>query len=597
MTAPGVFGKLLLLGRALPHGGAALASLFIGSSLAAGVLPVVGIVAVAELVGAIANERSGTAVTAQVALVACVQIGIVTIGHLRHLAGETLGDRLSAWMHDEVMAAVLDPLGVAHLEHPEVADEIERMQELEWDVGPMTQIVATLGRTASQVVSGIGSLALLASFRWWVAALALAAVIITHRQLGADEYRIVESREANAELARRANWFFRFGVQPDAAKEIRVFGLSRWAADNFERRTREFLSDVWALRRLRLRPVGISVTTVAALTGASFWALAAAVASGELNAEGAARYGQALLGSLELGYGSIAVWAIHQGAASLPHVFGLAAHTRGLDAVRSGTGDLPDSPLGEIRFENVEFAYPDQEPVLRGLDLTIIGGQSTALVGINGAGKTTMIKLLAGLYQPARGRITVDGMDLRTVDLPSWRRQLAVLPQQFLRLELSAADNVALGREASEPELQAAAAAAGASAAVAALSGGWQTPLSRAYDGGAELSGGQWQRVALARAMLAIGQGASVLVLDEPTASLDVEAEARFFDEVLETLHGVTVVLVSHRFSTVRRADRIVVLADGQVVEDGTHAELMAARGPYAEMFSLQAGAFRDESS
>jgi ATP-binding cassette subfamily B protein len=262
--------------------------------------------------------------------------------------------------------------------------------------------------------------------------------------------------------------------------------------------------------------------------------------------------------------------------------------------------------------------------VFTGLNLTIHAGQSLAIVGENGAGKTTLVKLLARLYDPSilsgsahppglpssahpsgspgsarpPGRITVDGIDLRELDARSWQRRIAAIFQDFVQYQLPAYDNIALGaveRFADLSGVEDAARRAGALDVVAQLPRGWETVLSRQYTGGADLSGGQWQRIALARALNAASAGAGVLILDEPTAHLDVRAEAAFYDRFLDLTRGLTTLLISHRFSTVRRADRIVVLDQGQVVESGSHAELLRLGGRYAQMFTLQASRFVDE--
>jgi ATP-binding cassette subfamily B protein len=260
-----------------------------------------------------------------------------------------------------------------------------------------------------------------------------------------------------------------------------------------------------------------------------------------------------------------------------------------------------DTSVPEVVFEGVTFAYPGREAlVLDGLDLVLEPGRSVAIVGENGAGKTTLLKLLAAFYRPTAGRILVDGCDLREIDPARWRRRLAVIFQDFTRFELSAFENVALA-DPTVPDAEAlarsAAAAADAGGIVDGLPGGWSTVLSRAYSGGADLSGGQWQRIALARALYRAKVGGQVLILDEPTASLDVGAEVRLFDQLLAHAAGCTAIVVSHRFSTVRRADRIVVLADGHIVEDGAHADLVARRGRYAHLYELQARRFRDDST
>jgi ABC-type multidrug transport system fused ATPase/permease subunit len=244
-------------------------------------------------------------------------------------------------------------------------------------------------------------------------------------------------------------------------------------------------------------------------------------------------------------------------------------------------------PSREIRFRDVSFTYPSGGlQVLDGFDITIPAGSSLAIVGPNGAGKTTLAKLLCRLYDPQSGQILVDGVDMRELDLEAWRARVTAVFQDFIRFELPVRDNVA-PRGAPDDVVREALADAGASG-LASL----DTVLARGYPNGTELSGGQWQRVALARALCAIRLGAGVVLLDEPTAQLDVRGEAEIFDRILAATRGCTTVLISHRFSTVRHADRICVLEHGHVVELGSHAELMALGGRYRTMFDLQAQRF-----
>jgi ATP-binding cassette subfamily B protein len=262
----------------------------------------------------------------------------------------------------------------------------------------------------------------------------------------------------------------------------------------------------------------------------------------------------------------------------------------------TGSRSADGLPARSIRFENVSFAYPgSEERVFDGLDLELAAGQSLAIVGENGAGKTTLIKLLTRLYDPHSGRVTVDGIDLRELAPDDWHRRIGCVFQDYVRFETSAYDNVAYGniaRRADSERVLEAARLAGADAAVTRLPDGWSTVLTREVTGGADLSGGEWQRLALARALFAVRTGAGLLILDEPTASLDVRGEAQVYARFLELTRGVTTIVVSHRFSTVRRADRIVVVEHGRVLEDGTHEELVAAGGRYATMYTLQASKF-----
>jgi ABC-type multidrug transport system fused ATPase/permease subunit len=239
-----------------------------------------------------------------------------------------------------------------------------------------------------------------------------------------------------------------------------------------------------------------------------------------------------------------------------------------------------------VRFRDVTFAYPGGSPVLEHFDLTIPAGSSMAIVGQNGAGKTTLAKLLCRLYDPQGGAIEVDGVALRDLDLASWRTRVTAVFQDFVRFELPLRDNVAPAG-APDEQVQAALESAGATK-LASL----DTVLARGYEGGTDLSGGQWQRVALARALCAVQLGAGLVLLDEPTAQLDVRGEAEIFDRILAATRRCTTILISHRFSTVRHADRICVLERGRVVELGTHDELMARGGRYQTMFDLQAQRF-----
>jgi ATP-binding cassette, subfamily B, bacterial len=259
-----------------------------------------------------------------------------------------------------------------------------------------------------------------------------------------------------------------------------------------------------------------------------------------------------------------------------------------LGALTVGHEPATGMPSREISFRDVSFSYPgSKRAVLSGLELTVPAGTSLAIVGQNGAGKTTLAKLLCRLYDPTNGAVTVDGVDLRSLELAGWRRRLAAVFQDFVRFELSLRENVDPAGEASDSDIRAALVDAGAET-LAEL----DTPLAKGYRNGIDLSGGQWQRIALARALCAVRRGAGLVLLDEPTAQLDVRGEAEVFERVLQATRDVTTILISHRFSTVRHADRICVLEHGRVVELGSHDELMALGRRYKTMFQLQAKRF-----
>jgi ABC-type multidrug transport system fused ATPase/permease subunit len=296
-------------------------------------------------------------------------------------------------------------------------------------------------------------------------------------------------------------------------------------------------------------------------------------------------FAQGAVGTSMIAFGGLN-WALDGAAAPVAAVLRLEPAMGPAGALPSGKLPAAGMPAREIRFRNLTFAYPGGAPVLRGLDLMIPAGSSLAIVGQNGAGKTTLAKLLCRLYDPQDGAIEIDGVDVRELDLGSWRSRLTAVFQDFTRFEWPLRDNVA---PAGAPDAAVRLAVESAGAAdLAAL----DTVLARGYEGGTDLSGGQWQRVALARALCAVHLGAGVVLLDEPTAQLDVRGEAEIFDRVLAATRQCTTILISHRFSTVRHADRICVLEHGQVIELGTHDELMAKGGRYRTMFDLQAERF-----
>jgi ATP-binding cassette subfamily B protein len=256
------------------------------------------------------------------------------------------------------------------------------------------------------------------------------------------------------------------------------------------------------------------------------------------------------------------------------------------------------SGFEEIAVHELEFAYPgSKRKALKGLDLKIRRGEVVALVGENGSGKTTLAKLLGCLFRPTGGSVTWDGVDITTYEPQSVRDSIAVIFQDFVKYKLTAHENVGLGDYERADDLEAvraAASAAGADGFLSKLKNGYQTILSKEFKGGRDLSVGQWQKVALARAFF---RDASFIILDEPTAALDPRAERELFDNIRDLTRGKTVLLISHRFSSVRHADRTFVLDKGELIEEGTHEELMALDGLYAELFKLQASSYLGEDA
>jgi ABC-type multidrug transport system fused ATPase/permease subunit len=375
-------------------------------------------------------------------------------------------------------------------------------------------------------------------------------------------------------------------VDAPAAKEVRLFGLGGWMVDQIASRRSRLVEVILHEQRLRRGPIRWGLALVVVANALVFWSLARDAAGGSLSLAALVVFAQAAIGVSALASGDFDWW-FRGSAQPVPTLLDLDAQMASAGGLQSGRRDPRGRPRHEIRFEHVSFTYEGAaSAVLDGFDLAIPAGTSLAIVGPNGAGKTTMAKLLCRLYDPQQGALLVDGVDLRDYDLEAWRTRLSAVFQDFIRYELSLARNVAPGGAADKEVLQALE-MAGASG-LAEL----DTVLSRAFEGGTDLSGGQWQRVALARALCSVQLGAGVVILDEPTAQLDVRGEAEIFDRILKATRGLTTILISHRFSTVRHADRICVLEGGRVVELGSHTQLMRRRGRYRRMFDLQAARF-----
>jgi ATP-binding cassette, subfamily B, bacterial len=450
---------------------------------------------------------------------------------------------------------------------------------------------------------GVFSAAAVVARHSWPAALVALVAVAWQRALLRRHYAKALAKAATSTTAegRGATYWSELAGSAVGAKELRVFGFRDWAIERFSHYGIVPVTQMSkvAVDALPLHWAVFALNGVAGLV--PFLLLGRASAAGDLGAADlAAGLGGVVAIARVLGSMGWEAYSIEASVPQLAAVRRLEAYHDDERRAAAARQPVPASPpaVPRITFEAVTFRYPGtDDDILVSLDLDLAPGQSVAIVGENGAGKTTLLKLLAGFYRPTSGRILIDGRDLADVDPGWWRRHLAVIFQGFVRFELTALENVALA-DLEHPGVRgharAAAEAAGALPMIEALPKGWDTVLSRRFTDGVDLSGGQWQRIALARALYAARVGGRVLVLDEPTASLDVAAEVELFDQLLEHARGLTAIVVSHRFSTVRRAERIVVLDGGRVVEDGDHATLHARGGIYARLFELQASRFRD---
>jgi ATP-binding cassette subfamily B protein len=380
----------------------------------------------------------------------------------------------------------------------------------------------------------------------------------------------------------------------NSAKEVRAFNLASFLRQRYDRLYDERIAELRGLARRRTARSLLGSLASSAVTVGTIGMLSWLYVSGRMSLAAA---GAAIFGLYQL---ANRLNALHFSATSL---YEATLFVRDYSSfltlepeveAAEGKRRAPEG-FDTLSVEDVSFTYPESErAAVDGVSLEIRKGEIVALVGENGSGKTTLAKMLAGLYRPEKGRILWDDVDLAEVDADELRRSVAVIFQDFERYLLPARENVGLGRKERIEDLEAIVEAAGRADAnefLAGLPEGYETMLGREFSGGFDLSIGQWQRVALARAFF---RDAPFVILDEPTASLDARAESNLFDRMRELLHGRSVVLISHRFSSVRSADRIYVLHEGRVVEEGSHAELMERDGLYAELFTLQARAYVD---
>jgi len=553
-----------------------------------GLLPALFAISMGSLIGAV--ER-GDSLTMPLAAVGVVFVLLQVLSPMHQAIGANLGSRTAAWLYDELTTACVRPVGMGHLEDPGLTTDLTMARDFDLGItGPPIHI--SMGFIAAglvEMVAGIASAVVLAAYVWWAPLVLAGAWLATHWLLRESAVWRDRNTEEVREAQRHADYAYRLAVDSPAAKEMRLFGLAAWVVDRFSAQRRRLFDLQWKATRLRERPVLWSLLLVLGANVLVFASMANAAAAGNLGLGRLVTFASAAVGTSMIAFGGLS-WALDGAASPAGAVLRLRKSMGSAGALSQGTRPAAGMPAREIRFRNLSFAYPNSSvPVLDGFDLTIPAGTSLAIVGQNGAGKTTLAKLLCRLYDPQQGGIEIDGVDLRDLDLAAWRGRVAAVFQDFIRFELPLRDNVAPAGAPDEVIL-AALAQAGAEK-LANL----DTTLAKGYAGGTDLSGGQWQRIALARALCAVRLGAGLVLLDEPTAQLDVRGEAEIFNRILEATRRATTILISHRFSTVRRADRICVLEHGKVVELGTHDELMVLGGRYHTMFELQASRFGAE--
>jgi ATP-binding cassette, subfamily B, bacterial len=561
-----------------------------------GLLPAGFSIATGVLVGAIQHRAS---LAAPLAAVGLLFVLLQVLAPLHTALSANLGDRTAAWLYDELTSACVSVPGIGHLEDPDLATDLQVARDFDrgMTAPPLSTSMDFIAGGLVDMVAGLAQACVLFGFAWWAPFVLAGAWLATHWLLRESAVWRDRNTEEVRQAQRDADYAYRLAVDPPAAKELRIFGLPDWVLDRFTVTRRRLHRLQYEATRMRERSVLASLALVLAANVLVLWMISAAALDHRLALSGLVVYASAAVGTSVIAFGGLN-WALDGAAAPVAAVARLTAAMGQAGTVTSGNQPADGRPAHQIKIRDLTFAYPAApgRPVLCGLDLEIPAGSSLAIVGQNGAGKTTLAKLLCRLYDPQSGAIEVDGIDLRELDLDSWRRRVTAVFQDFVRFELSLRENVApeaalagpAGHDASLDELLSVALADAGAGDLASL----DTVLAKGYAGGIELSGGQWQRVALARALAAVRLGAGLVLLDEPTAQLDVRGEAEIFERVLAATRSCTTILISHRFSTVRQADQIAVVEGGAVVELGSHDELMSQRGRYWTMFTLQAQRF-----
>ncbi|MBA2607732.1 MAG: ATP-binding cassette domain-containing protein, partial [Actinobacteria bacterium] len=494
--------------------------------------------------------NDGQQVGASLYAVGALFIAMQTLPPIHAAISANLASKTTTYLHDQLLEAALVPAGIAHLERTELNDRLTQARDFDLAITgpPLTASMPRIADGFVEVGGGVALACLLFGYRWWAPLLASFGWLWSHRLLRKSSVWKAWEDPTVVDEMRHVNYAYNLAVRAPAAKEIRLFGLADWTVDRYFSRRKRMVELTIKARSLKKTPITLAVGAIVGGNVALFWSIARDASAGHIAIGSVTVFAQAALGASALAFGEVDWW-FRQGAQSVPVVLDLVDEMRATDVV-SATAGLPlnGGPQNAITFDNVTFSYRDGPPVFDGLTLSIPAGKSIAVVGQNGAGKTTLAKLLCRLYDPTDGAIRVDGTDLRALDLAEWRHNLAAVFQDYIRYELSLADNVA--PTGGSVELIADALRRAGADELATQ----DTVLSRAYGGGTDLSGGQWQRVALARALFSVQAGAGVVLLDEPTAQLDVRGEAEIFDRILEATKGKTTILISHRFATVRHA-------------------------------------------
>jgi ATP-binding cassette, subfamily B, bacterial len=580
--------------RILWESGRAVVSWGIALRVVVAVLPF-GIAKVAQyIITDIAGVLRGTPLPANFWTIVATEVALNVLLGLMTRAIDYSDSLLSNRYTQHVSVRVMEQasqLDLTTYENPLFYDRLERARVQATDRLAMIQ---QMGRLFQQIITTLTfSIALVVASPWLV--LLMAAGVLPSF-IGETHYAFLgyakNFRQTPAK--RQMDYLRQVAGSREGAKEVKLFGLNKFFTKRFQDLADKIYAEDVALSRSKL--------IVGGLLGVI----------GTLGYYGAYIYviWRTLHGAYDIGYFTFLTAAIQQASSNLQQVFSTASgiadqalFLTDLIAFFDMKSTVDANPNGlrtpqpiqrGFEFRNVSFAYPGTERrVLKNFNLTLSPGERIALIGENGQGKTTVVKLITRLYDPTEGQILLDGVDLREYSLEDLHRHIGVIFQDFMRFEMTARENIAVGRidqPHQQADIESAAHKSLADTVVDKLVGGYDQMLGRRFEGGVELSGGEWQKIALARAYL---RDAQLLILDEPTAALDARSELEVFERFAELTEGKMALLISHRFSTVRMADRIVVLEGGRLIEEGTHDQLMARAGVYAGMFEMQAASYR----
>jgi ATP-binding cassette subfamily B protein len=548
-----------------------------------------------DAVVAAVSNGTGTAALPEVILLVALQFGISAAGNLLGTASNICQQLLQEQVANRIQLLVMrqaNNLDLVFFERPQFYDLLQQVQQ--GATYRPVQMVQTAFGLIRQVLTFVSLLALLVNLEWFIAAGALLAPIpafISSARYGWQGYQMVRWQSP---LRRMMAYLTNLMTTDVYNKEVKLFTVGDFFIERFSNLFKRYYAQTRSLVIHRyIAGAGWSMLTVLT-SGLTFFYVAYRTLEGAVSVGGLTLYVQAADG-VSTAFSNLlsGLQGMYEHQLYLKTLFDLLDFTPVVSAPEHPVAVRHPMEQG-IEFRNVTYAYEGKdEPALDDVSFTIARGETVAIVGHNGAGKTTLVKLLARLYDPQSGQVLIDGRDVREYDPDELRGEFGVLFQDYVQYQFSARENIGIGRVErlqDTPAIASAAAKSGAAGVIEGLPEGFDTVLGKWFDGGVNLSGGEWQKVALGRAFM---RDAQILILDEPSAALDAKAEYELFSRLQQLAHGRTAIFISHRFSTVRRADRILVFEHGKLIEQGTHEELLALDGRYAELFNLQAESYR----